>query len=83
MQTLASEGVRGLFRGMAAPLATVALFNAVLFATRGQMERLLAHPDGGVFTWRLYPSMVKCTATSSHILSCTGFTSTGVVQGRS
>lgn len=47
MQTLAHDGIRGLFRGMAAPLATVALFNAVLFATRGQMERILAHPDGG------------------------------------
>jgi hypothetical protein len=46
MQTLASDGVRGLFKGMGAPLATVALFNAVLFATRGQMEHILAHPDG-------------------------------------
>ena len=31
---------------MAVPLGTVALFNAVLFATRGQMERLLSHADG-------------------------------------
>lgn len=46
LQTLASDGVRGLFKGMGAPLATVALFNAVLFATRGQMERILAHADG-------------------------------------
>ena len=48
MQTLKHEGVRGLFKGMAAPLATVALFNAVLFATRGQMEILLKHEDGAL-----------------------------------
>ena len=46
VQTLKHEGLRGLFKGMAAPLATVALFNAVLFATRGQMELLLQHEDG-------------------------------------
>jgi hypothetical protein len=33
--------------GMAAPLATVALFNAVLFSARGQAQALLAHDDGG------------------------------------
>ena len=46
LQTLASDGIKGLFKGMGAPLATVALFNAILFATRGQMERILAHSDG-------------------------------------
>ncbi len=46
LQTLAEQGVRGLFKGMGAPLATVAFFNAVLFTTRGQMEQLLAHEDG-------------------------------------
>lgn len=46
VQTLASDGIRGLFKGMGAPLATVALFNAILFATRGQMEKILAHSDG-------------------------------------
>jgi solute carrier family 25 carnitine/acylcarnitine transporter 20/29 len=35
VSTLRDEGVRGLYRGMGAPLATVALFNAVLFASRG------------------------------------------------
>ena len=45
-KTLAGEGLRGLYKGMAAPLATVALFNAVMFATRGQMEQLLMHADG-------------------------------------
>ena len=46
VQTIQESGVRGLFKGMGAPLTTVALFNAVLFATRGQMENLLAHEDG-------------------------------------
>ncbi|KAK6947429.1 Mitochondrial substrate/solute carrier [Dillenia turbinata] len=45
-QTLAAEGPRGLFKGMGAPLATVAAFNAVLFTVRGQIERLLrSGPD--------------------------------------
>lgn len=50
-QTLQQQGVRGLFKGLGAPLATVALFNAVLFATRGQMENLLAHEDGAITVW--------------------------------
>ncbi|XP_022967512.1 mitochondrial carnitine/acylcarnitine carrier-like protein [Cucurbita maxima] len=37
-QTLASEGSRGLYKGMGAPLATVAALNAVLFSVRGQLE---------------------------------------------
>lgn len=37
-----------LFRGMSAPFATVAVYNAVLFAARGQMESILAHADGAV-----------------------------------
>ncbi|CAK9309490.1 unnamed protein product [Citrullus colocynthis] len=37
-QTLASDGARGLYRGMGAPLATVAAQNAVLFTVRGQIE---------------------------------------------
>ena len=47
--TLAREGLKGLYKGMGAPLATVALFNAVLFASKGQMNALLAHADGAVF----------------------------------
>lgn len=35
-----------MYKGMGAPLATVAAFNAVLFSARGTMERLLAHKDG-------------------------------------
>lgn len=45
-QTLVNEGVKGLYKGISAPLATVAVFNAVLFASRGQMEVLLKHKDG-------------------------------------
>ncbi|CAA6667052.1 unnamed protein product [Spirodela intermedia] len=40
-QTISAEGPRGLYKGMGAPLATVAAFNAVLFTVRGQMESLL------------------------------------------
>jgi solute carrier family 25 carnitine/acylcarnitine transporter 20/29 len=35
VRTFREEGVAGFYRGMGAPLATVALFNAVLFASRG------------------------------------------------
>lgn len=45
-QTLAAEGPRGLYKGMGAPLATVAAFNAVLFSVRGQMEALLRSEPG-------------------------------------
>ncbi|KAF6151324.1 hypothetical protein GIB67_040597 [Kingdonia uniflora] len=45
-QTIAVEGVGGLYKGMGAPLATVAAFNALLFTVRGQMEALLkSEPD--------------------------------------
>ncbi|XP_073125777.1 mitochondrial carnitine/acylcarnitine carrier-like protein [Henckelia pumila] len=45
-QTVAAEGPRGLYKGMGAPLATVAAFNAVLFTVRGQMEALLRSAPG-------------------------------------
>jgi len=45
-QTIMKEGIKGIYKGMGAPLATVAVFNAVLFASRGQMEVLLSHTDG-------------------------------------
>lgn len=45
-QTVAAEGPRGLFKGMGAPLATVAAFNAVLFTVRGQMEAVLRSEPG-------------------------------------
>ncbi|KAJ8774437.1 hypothetical protein K2173_016883 [Erythroxylum novogranatense] len=49
-QTLAAEGPRGLYKGMGAPLATVAAFNAVLFSVRGQMEALLRSEPGAPLT---------------------------------
>lgn len=49
-QTLAAEGPRGLYKGMGAPLATVAAFNAVLFSVRGQMEGLLRSHPGAPLT---------------------------------
>ncbi|KAI4314470.1 hypothetical protein L6164_027376 [Bauhinia variegata] len=49
-QTLAAEGPRGLYKGMGAPLATVAAFNAVLFTVRGQMESLLRSHPGAPLT---------------------------------
>ncbi|KAK9667840.1 hypothetical protein RND81_13G014700 [Saponaria officinalis] len=45
-QTIAAEGARGLYKGMGAPLATVAVFNAVLFTVRGQMEAYLRSGEG-------------------------------------
>lgn len=45
-QTIAAEGPSGLYKGMGAPLATVAAFNAVLFTVRGQMEALLRSEPG-------------------------------------
>lgn len=48
MQTVSEGGMTSLFRGMGAPFATVAVYNAVLFAARGQMESILAHADGAV-----------------------------------
>nr|GEX88152.1 mitochondrial carnitine/acylcarnitine carrier-like protein [Tanacetum cinerariifolium] len=49
-QTLAAEGPRGLYKGMGAPLATVAALNAVLFTVRGQMEALLRSEPGALLT---------------------------------
>ncbi|KAI3692021.1 hypothetical protein L6452_31827 [Arctium lappa] len=49
-QTLAAEGPRGLYKGMGAPLATVAVLNAVLFTARGQMEALLRSEPGAPLT---------------------------------
>ncbi|KAE9607025.1 hypothetical protein Lal_00025857 [Lupinus albus] len=49
-QTIAAEGPRGLYKGMGAPLATVAALNAVLFSVRGQMEALLRSHPGATLT---------------------------------
>ena len=47
---MAAEGPRGLYKGMGAPLATVAAFNAALFTVRGQMEALLMSHPGATLT---------------------------------
>ncbi|KAL4570495.1 hypothetical protein LXL04_026151 [Taraxacum kok-saghyz] len=49
-KTLAAQGAGGLYKGMGAPLATVAVFNAVLFSVRGQMEALLKSEPGASLT---------------------------------
>lgn len=49
-KTVAAEGAGGLYKGMGAPLATVAAFNAVLFTVRGQMEVLLRSQPGAPLT---------------------------------
>ncbi|XP_051117518.1 mitochondrial carnitine/acylcarnitine carrier-like protein [Andrographis paniculata] len=49
-KTIAAEGTGGLYKGMGAPLATVAAFNAVLFTVRGQMETLLRSAPGAPLT---------------------------------
>lgn len=46
-QIIRNHGPKGFFKGLAAPLITVAAVNAVIFAARGRMEKLLAHVDGG------------------------------------
>ncbi|CAI8583523.1 unnamed protein product [Vicia faba] len=49
-KTIAAEGLGGLYKGMGAPLVTVAAFNAVLFTVRGQMESLLRSHPGAPLT---------------------------------
>ncbi|CAI9274725.1 unnamed protein product [Lactuca saligna] len=49
-KTLAAEGAGGLYKGMGAPLATVAVFNAVLFSVRGKMEAILRSEPGASLT---------------------------------
>lgn len=50
LQTLKNEGIVGMYRGMATPLCFVALFNAVLFSSRGAVNMALKHPDGAALT---------------------------------
>ncbi|XP_076931420.1 mitochondrial carnitine/acylcarnitine carrier-like protein [Bidens hawaiensis] len=49
-KTLSADGAGGLFKGMGAPLATVAAFNAALFSVRGQMETSLRSHPGAPLT---------------------------------
>lgn len=43
---VAADGLKGLYSGMGAPLATVAATSAILFAAKGQMEALLRSEPG-------------------------------------
>lgn len=70
LQTLVNEGMKGVYKGFSAPLATVALFNAVLFASRGQMEVLLKHHDGGRLGVRHLSGQVSATASLASICAC-------------
>eukprot|EP01024_Parvocaulis_polyphysoides_P000684 TRINITY_DN1017_c0_g2_i2.p1 TRINITY_DN1017_c0_g2~~TRINITY_DN1017_c0_g2_i2.p1 ORF type:complete len:358 (-),score=33.30 TRINITY_DN1017_c0_g2_i2:218-1258(-) len=45
-RTFKTEGIRGMYRGILPPLGSVALFNAVLFSSRGVTETVLKHSDG-------------------------------------
>ncbi|KAL0036201.1 hypothetical protein WJX79_007894 [Trebouxia sp. C0005] len=63
-KTMAEGGVYSLFRGMSAPFATVAFYNAILFAARGQMESMLAHPDGSPLSAKGFSTLPLATATS-------------------
>nr|XP_043608678.1 mitochondrial carnitine/acylcarnitine carrier-like protein [Erigeron canadensis] len=49
-KTLAAEGVSGLYKGMGAPFATAAAFNALLFSVRGEMEKMLRSAPGAPLT---------------------------------
>lgn len=46
-QTLASEGVAGLYKGMSSPLVGVSLINAVLFLDYGLSQAVLRSPEDG------------------------------------
>ena len=59
LQTLQTEGVAGLYRGMMLPLATVAVFNAILFSARGTVNALLAHADGAPATQSSFEYMLN------------------------
>jgi Mitochondrial carrier protein len=61
LQTLKNEGIVGMYRGMGLPLATVALFNAVLFSSRGAVNEVLKHKDGALLTARTAPAYVSAS----------------------
>ncbi|KAL5725505.1 hypothetical protein ACHQM5_008643 [Ranunculus cassubicifolius] len=65
-QTIAAEGPRGLYKGMGAPLATVAAFNAVLFTVRGQLESVLRSEPGARLTIN---QQVLCGAGAGVVVS--------------
>lgn len=69
-QTVAAEGARGLFKGMGAPLATVAAFNAVLFTVRGQTEAFLRSEPGAPLTVNQQIVCGAVAGTAVSFLAC-------------
>ena len=69
--TVAAQGPLGLYKGMLAPLATVAAFNAVLFSSRGLAERVLS-PDGAPCAHPLGDAGACCAmpAAAAGLLGC-------------
>eukprot|EP01018_Ginkgo_biloba_P006354 Gb_41789 [translate_table: standard] len=65
-QTVAENGARGLYKGMGAPLATVAALNAVLFTARGQMEILVRKEPGLPLS---VSDQIKCGAVAGMVVS--------------
>ncbi|KAI3435630.1 hypothetical protein D9Q98_001689 [Chlorella vulgaris] len=74
-RSIASNGVTAFYRGLAAPLTTVAAFNAILFSSRGAAERMLAS-DGALSIWQttlaggLAGFPVALLATPTELLKC-------------
>ena len=73
---LAAQGVRGFYKGLGPPMATVAVFNALLFSTTGYLNRLI-RPDGGTLTpseaaltGGLAGIPVSILATPTELLKC-------------
>lgn len=69
-KTVASEGPRGLYKGMGAPLATVAAFNALLFTVRGQTEALLRSEPGAPLTVKQQILCGAVAGTAASFLAC-------------
>jgi solute carrier family 25 carnitine/acylcarnitine transporter 20/29 len=73
---LGTQGPRGFYRGMMAPLAMVASQNAILFSSTGVIKRAL-RPDGGIlnpseaaFTGAVAGIPVALVATPTELLKC-------------
>lgn len=69
-KTVASEGPKGLYKGMGAPLATVAAFNALLFTVRGQTEALLRSEPGAPLTVKQQILCGAVAGTAASFLAC-------------
>lgn len=71
-----TQGVRGLYRGMGAPMVNVGAFNALLFGSTGFLNRWV-RPDGGTlnpaeaaFTGALAGIPVGLLAAPTELLKC-------------